>query len=286
MVQSTPSLILTKRHLSLAKLLRYYRVNKITCPEEIDIRSRVDKLLGCYGVMEIAILVGFIHPPDESFFWKEARAILEDPQISEYYTLHFPMKLPQLLLRRLQGASVSTTNGHRCFPHFVKFLRIDSQFVEKLFQSRLLRMFDSSSSDHRSLEEAIRLIGDQFIARMLLHPDERDFRDIIISELATFLDFSFKLQDLLHELGEERLVQSEVWSHYGHWFGTTGWTIEHYFHILLNQFVTCWDPKLKNHGMLDLKSRIAAVKALISDLTSSVYAEPLNKALMRANVGA
>jgi hypothetical protein len=137
-------LIQLGRRDAVETLLRYHRPHSIKSNTERYLRAGMDDfLLGC-DVLEIAILTGFIAPPDQTEFWQPFRIILGNRAVRPYFEEYYPVKLPQLLALRLEGRFNSVEKYYNTLPSFMlQFLALDRGFMETLNGRYLLRLLDS-----------------------------------------------------------------------------------------------------------------------------------------------
>src|SRR6185369_10312408 len=90
----------------LQRMLQNSPENTLRNNKEILFRKRVDALLGCYSVMEVAITGQLIPNPDpDEEFWKNAFSILDNAHVRYYYTVLHVEPLLRLLHKRLKDKS-------------------------------------------------------------------------------------------------------------------------------------------------------------------------------------
>ena len=275
--------IVHRRETPLAMLLRDYRERDVTSSREIELRAGVDDLLICCDVLEIATLAGYIAPPvGGAEFWDELTVILENPQVRDYYVTFYPMKLPQLLAHRLRRRHTQVEkDGSALAPSIVEFLALDQRFMATLNDGFLLRMLDSFEIDGYWFSDIVSIVADpgDFIRRLLLPPEEQEVPDKVVHELSTFLQFCFDLQQLLRRLEYVPLLQSEVWSHYGYWFGIIGEELNEQLGVALDQFLR-WTPIGPDQQAAgEIQDYVAQARHALGVLTSPTFAAPVNRLL-------
>lgn len=274
---TAPRVIRKLQNHQLGALLAYYREKGIVCPPEIDLRVRVESLLNYYSVLEIASLANFIPPPDDSLFWRGAQMVLEHPVIRQYYTVNYPMALPQLLLLRIHGQHTAVAKDDSAWCHFVNFLKLDQKFNEDLHEKNFLRLLDGFRIDNFGFKEAMRVSREELILRMLLPPDQRDVRTEVVHEFSLFIEFCFNLRDLLQQLISEPLLQSEIWHRYGYWFGALGDRVEQDVGSALNQFQPMDHKAAAGTAAVRIGRCISEARILLRDLTSNTWSRAVEE---------
>ena len=271
-----------RRHQELAVLLRHYRERPITDPDEMDMRAAVDDLMICCDVLEIGVLAAFLPPPDDSDFWRSIKTLLANPELRQYYATYYPLKLPQLLHRRLTGrhSSVETTAPDGAGLMF-QFLALDHRFMATLNDGYLLRMLDSFSIGEYRFNDVVRLIASpqEFVRRITLPPEERSVPDQALYEFSLFVQFSANLHELLGRMAPYPLLQSEVWNHYGYWYGIIGSELNEQLSAALAQFLQ-WKPNGENAAIADeIREDVRQGQHVLAALTSGAYSRPVERLL-------
>jgi hypothetical protein len=273
-----PKLIRAKKNIQLADLLRFYRENAITCPNEIDVLTPIDDLLKYYSVMELAATAGCIHPPDDSTLWKEAKWILENGEVRKYYREFYPLKLPQLFLLRLQRHHTAMANDDPVINFFPRFFEMDRLFTKSLENGCLLRMLDGFRVDGYWFTDMLPLFRDKNpLMEHALSAEDGDVKVEVLVEFATFLRFCSGLRKLLNTLEKQPLLQSELWNHYAYWFDTMGKQVRLYVNAALDQLLISSTAIGKNTALIE--SYVTAARISIEDLTSEAYAGVANDVL-------
>jgi hypothetical protein len=263
----------------LANLLRDYRERAIDDPAEIRLRASVDDLMICCDVLEIASLAGFIHPPDDSPLWTTLRVVLANEQVQDYYTEFYPQKLPQLLHRRLEGKHTKVEDDPEVGSFLIQFLALDRRFMATLNDGYLLRMLDSFVIDGVTFDDLVEIVAEpeEYIGRILLPPKKRGVEDEGLHELSLFMQFSSGLYDLLRRMENHPLLQSEVWSHYGYWYGIIGQELNDQLASALNQFLK-WEPNgERSDAAMEIQREVGRAKGVLKELTSTVYSRPVDR---------
>ena len=271
-----------KKHLYLSTLLRDYRERAVRDPKEIELRAAVDALLIGYSVMEMAVLSGFILPPEASPFWKEAESILSNNQMRRYYVEFYPIRLPQLLLLRLQGRHTATeAQSPTLIGTLLQFLELDYRFMRELNDSELLRMLDSFWYGGVGFPHIVDLIAskDEFVRSMLRPPEERDLRDKVLHQFSLFMQFCFDLQALLDRVDKHPLLQSELWHHYSYWFGIIGQQMQRQLGEAVDQFLAWEAAGASKEQATEIRDYVAKANAVVKKLVSPSYREPVDRLL-------
>jgi hypothetical protein len=279
--------IARREHMQLANVLRDHHRQSVYSPRERFLRAGVDDLLLCYSVLEIAALTRFIGEPDGGAFWEEAKSILGNTQVRNYYEKFYPVSLPQLLRVRLSSAHGRVETNSESLPNlFLEFLALDRRFMVTLNDSFLLSMLDSFTIRGHRFSDIVKLIAEpeEFIRRLLLPPGSREIPDQVLQDFSHFLQFSIDLHNLLGDLQNYPLVQSEIWSHYSYWFGIIGEKLQKRMGEALNQFLS-WVPSNKNDQRTkEIQNYVANADGIIKGLTSPIYEAPVRRLLEQARL--
>jgi hypothetical protein len=277
-------LILAKGNEDLASLLRNHRFRSIKTDKERYLRAGMDDfLLGC-DVLEIAILTGFIDPPEPTVFWQRFGVILGNKEARLYFEQYYPVKLPQLLALRLQGRFIQTEQEDSMLTSFMlQFLALDRGFMESLNGRYLLKLLDSFRIDGYRFNDIAALISHPktFVERILLPPKKRTVPDIALQELVLFFQFAESLQKLLNGAADRPLVQAEAWSHYSYWFEKLGVKLNQQLGSALDRFLT-WQPVGDElQGKVEIQIYVNQAKLVLHQLTIVPYSHLVDAVLQQ-----
>jgi hypothetical protein len=264
-------LILSGKKNEVTTLLRNHRFHPVKSKSERYLRAGMDDfLLGC-DVLEIAILTGFIGPPDQTKFWNPFRTILGNKEVRPYFEEYYPVKLPQLLALRLESKLnfVEEDKDNRLSSFMLRFLALDRGFMENLNGRYLLRLLDSFKIQGYRFSAVSNLISqpDLFVERILIPPESREVPDIALQELLQFFQFAESLEGLLLNAEGSPLVCAEAWSHYSYWFDKIGDKLNKQLGSALDKFLN-WEPiGKKPEAKADIQRYVRNAKVTILHLT-------------------
>ncbi|MEP6780478.1 MAG: hypothetical protein ABJC26_11360 [Gemmatimonadaceae bacterium] len=276
-------LIYSEKDGDLRRLLRDHNEEAIVLTTEMNFRASVDELLIWFSVLEIATVAGFIAPPTHQFeFWKSIQTILSNNRVERYYKKYYPTRLPEMLLRRINGEleEVEAFN-EELSRTMIQFLALDRRFMSKLNDSTLILLLDDFVIKGYDFSDVVKRIRDpeKFIKSLTLAPPKRDALDDAIIELNVFLVFLKDLQRLLSGMSDYPLFQSEVWNHYGYWFETIHEDFQSQINSALDQFLH-WTPvDGKEDAVNSIQREIASARGVLTDLVSTKYATVVRRHL-------
>jgi hypothetical protein len=263
----------------LAHLLRDHRKETVQSQTEIAFRDRVDELLTYCGILEIGSLAKFIDGPDGAPLWSTLGMILSNPAVRNYYVQYYPVRLPYLLHARIRGEhSLGESESSEVHSLMIDFLRLDHRFDSLFGEGYLLPMLDHFTYGDIGFDDVVQSIQQpgRFIDALLRPENERDITEIAIQELSALVQFSYDLKRLLDRAGAYPLLQSEMWHHFGYWYGSVGTRMRSGLGEALDQFLR-WQPEgEQEEALAEIREEIARAKAVIYALTSSSYSTAAN----------
>jgi hypothetical protein len=206
----------------LNRLLRYHGDEGVYDSDEIDHRDAVDDLLSFYSLIEIACLVGVVPQPDE---WPPdlkaaATADLTDPSVRRYYEDFYPLALPVLLRRRLQGPGVTVESQTGVgYSPFMQFLDVNAIVLGDEQVKTFLMFLDSFHFGGVSLSDLCEVMAEpaSFFRHMAVEPADQEAIQHGLHGFLKFLTFCRELDMLIVRAADHPAFQSAAWLHYGYW---------------------------------------------------------------------
>jgi tetratricopeptide (TPR) repeat protein len=277
----------TWKPMQLGRLLRYHSPVGVYEDEEKKRRGEMDDLLNGCSVVEIAVQIGFIAPPDGQEFWLALRQILENRQVEKFFAKHYPLPLPQLMQLRLKGANLNCLRptADRT-ASFMEFLALDQRFQRNhnnndLDQVMFLDLLDDFYVEDYDFDSFVRDLKQpsKLVQAVLLPPAKRNFSQRMLNEFTLFIQFCFDLYAVLSRLNNQPLLQSAIWSHYSYWFQIIGEELHEQLGKALEKFLD-WKPPTGNRETASqIQQYVREAGAVLSDLTSQRYAGPIQEIL-------
>jgi hypothetical protein len=264
----------------MKRMLRHHGEWPVSDSYEIQFRDAVDDLIVCYNVLEVAITGGLIlQPENNSQFWNDARVILENEFVRYYYVNLYPERLPQLLLLRLQCKFGYIEDGPTRVL-VMSFFDLDRQFIQNHRGRYLLKMLDDFTiAGYRFLDVSSLLESpEKFIKSLLKNPDEKSILDEAVHELDLFLEFCFKLYDMILRSEPWPLLQSEIWLRYSYWFDIIGVQLNHHLGKALDKFLT-WPPLSADQNLSEIQNYVDRARRTLKYLLSAKYTSYADKML-------
>ncbi|MEM7247373.1 MAG: hypothetical protein AAF533_18680 [Acidobacteriota bacterium] len=209
----------------VSRTLRDHRPHGQTVSDrdEIHLRDAMDELLGWYSVVEIGCLIGFFPNPLPEPLATDARTLLSHDDVRPFYERHYPLVLPQHLLRRLEGQGLGEPHP-RAAALFIELLEATRVLDEDRDVLSWLRCLDDyrvskggvvvSSLDH-VLET---LESPQLFLEVSADTSSREPLARAVRGFGKFLAFAQDFHRLLERMSDEPLLQSAAWHLNGYWF--------------------------------------------------------------------
>jgi hypothetical protein len=206
----------------LERLLRFHGDEPIKDASEIYLRECVDQLLSFYSVLEIASLISFVPEVDGTGdFWGRIHRNLSMAAVREYYERKYPLLLPVLLRKRIEGDLLLKVDGsEQLTPRFLEFLSLDDRLRQDQDVRIFLRLVDDFTVKGVRFGDLLEVVGRQgeFLDRILRPPGKRDILDDSISGFRRYVEFLGTLVEMLDSVQFSPVFQSALWQYYCYWF--------------------------------------------------------------------
>ncbi|HMP72081.1 MAG TPA: hypothetical protein PKE55_02350 [Kiritimatiellia bacterium] len=265
----------------LKRMLRDYREDPVYNPDEIAFRDSVDDLMTFCNVIEYAAtgrLIGM--QPSSKWSWAPLAKILRNIHVQKYYMNFYPDRLPQLLLKRLDG-EYEAVDGEGVEKHCLKFMELDRQFVRHHRSGCLLKLLDDFTiggvrfSDVTSKFET----PDSVLESLLKADSEKDVVDEAMSEFGQFLSFCGVLVAGLDQAEKYPLLQAEAWARYAYWFEIIELKMKRRLGRTLDKFVAWKAPGGKENAVKEIQEFVVATKTTLNKLFSNDYGTRIDSIL-------
>lgn len=271
----------------LKRLLRHHEQEPVTEQVEVDTRDDFDYMLAYYGLIEIAALIELVPDPLPQETLKSASTVLSNKYVQRYYTDHYKLLLPQMLLARIAGENtLKEKNG--AIPIFGEFLQIGSQLNDKAVET-LLWFLDNGYNGNHGWETTEKILSDPEETLEALKTPYKEANDSqrAVSGFGKFMNFAVAFHELLERTENFPYLQSAMWHYHGYWFDKLGGRLRNRFGSVLDHFAE-WSTRsapLQQYGELseeDLwnlnqeaeRSR-NKVKGVLEELTSQKFGKLL-----------
>ncbi|MGO6788700.1 hypothetical protein ACCS70_18765 [Rhizobium ruizarguesonis] len=198
----------------LGHLLRHHDQEPVTDEREIMTRAELDSLLHGLSVIEIGCLAGVL--PEHPAVAEAVTALLRLPEVSNYFTQHYPLTLPAKLLERVWEGSRRSTDPDPYW--FGRLLALDGTFSRSAMRYFLMFVdgfwfeeinFGHLSRSLQSHESCLRAIATPHRERTALQKG--------IAGTEQFLIFCDDLVSLREETAHDALRESLL-ELYRYWF--------------------------------------------------------------------
>ncbi len=193
---------------------------------ETWLRDEIDYLLGYYGIIEIAMMIGFVDElPTE--FQEQHLPILADAAMRRYYEWNYPVEMPRRFRERLQlGIGRSVPGSPELEAAFHEFLELTRQVErDEDFESFLWALDGGWREDEDGACDIARvnkvLKDPNRLARAIqTPPDERSELEAALAGFCKFIQFCEGLDAIIEYLKGRGLVSvsEAMWLLHGYWF--------------------------------------------------------------------
>lgn len=203
----------------LAYLLRHHRdpPGRVSDPFEIEFRDRVDELLDYFGLLEIALHVGFIREADDPKYWSNVATILNQPAVRRFYVDHYPQTLPELLRRRLaNNRQLRTVNAP---PNLlIEFLSLTERLNSDKDLGRFLAFMDSFFFGDVTFSDVLDVLEDPTeVARHALRKRPEPIGQALRG-FDKMLQFIVAFDSLSRRAKKWPTFEARLWHFGGYWF--------------------------------------------------------------------
>lgn len=205
---------------ALAHLLRDHRSNGIH-GDDIAKREGFDLLLHFYGLVEIGIWTGDFPEQLPERFADDARCVLSAPAVRDYYEVHYPLALPGLLRRRLEGRPVVAAGSQHSSGRFGAFLELSGPLQRDQDIDAFLWLLDGGSYGDVNLTSMIRILRERrdFLNALSTKSPNREYDAAAAVGFSKFLDFCSNFQSLLQRTQAQPMLRAGFWYAHAYWFG-------------------------------------------------------------------
>jgi hypothetical protein len=262
----------------LAHLLRFHGDDPVVDASDIYLRDCVDQLLSFYSLLEIALLISFVPEVDAGVdFWRRIRRNLSMDAVREYYESKYPLLLPVLLRKRIDGDLLLKVDGSEIARLFLDFLSLEDRFRQDQDVQIFLRLVDDFTVREIRFDDLLDLVGrqDEFLGRILKSPEERDVLDQGVSGFRRYVDFLGALVELLDSARIYPVFQSALWQYYCYWFVEMRSKLTDKVVSAASRF-RAWDAIQSDETKrASVVGFIEETKRIVGDLTSGEYGTAL-----------
>ena len=209
--------ILAGKEKWLANILRHHLETKegVYLESEMDFRDETDYLIKFYSLLEVAMLAGFIPSRLPEHLRKEVITILDNPFVKKYYTINYPLLLPQVILKAALKNKAQKICGNQT--GFRDLLLTD--YKEDDDVEAFLALLDGFSYYGKNIDDFNRLLSNKAMITELL---KRPRKDETLFEKAfwgfiKYSDYMNSYEELLRKC-EHDLFRSAIWHYRSYWF--------------------------------------------------------------------
>ncbi|MFN8166803.1 MAG: hypothetical protein U0X76_11730 [Bacteroidia bacterium] len=212
-------LITNNRNTKLKTLLRNHKVSGIH-GKEIELRDNIDKLLFFYSLLEVAAIADYINLESDSRLVKEIKMILGNKYLRKYYEEFYPLLLPQLLLRRVNGNWIEKVADENAENIFVEFTHLNSTIEKNERVELFLNFIDDIRFNGEGITDLNKILFSPELLRehIQITPQKQSYKDKALLGFFIYLDFIKRFDSLLTRAKDYKSVQSAMWHFHSYWF--------------------------------------------------------------------
>lgn len=206
---------------SLQKLLRNHYVEPIDSILEVKQRDDIDFLIDYYSILEIGLIANYFPNPLPPNVENEIKHILNDDFVKRYYTKHYPISLPQLILRQ-----VIENEGQRYFDHhtthnsatlFERFLILNHYVKNDKDIDQFLWFLDDGWDHGYAISDLWNVLDNDQILIHKLRSTKNHPLNSALWGFIKYTQFLTDFADLIKDSEEDKLLQSAFWHHQSYW---------------------------------------------------------------------
>jgi hypothetical protein len=252
--------------------------------EETWRRDEFDYLLGFYGIVEIAAMIGFVGKMPAEF--RDAHLpILRHPAVRRYYEWNYPLELPRRLRKRLMEGMAGVEPHRRLSVKFFAFLELTRVIERDDDVESFLWTLDGGWREYPSgtecdidiVRKALRK-PERFIEALQIPQKERNEVQLALNGFYKFIQFCEEFEKLLCQLQAVPEVAEAMWLHHAYWFTQFEMQIGRNFLRTLEELGKWETEKMdelggEEEGAPSFKERVREIEKVISALAVPPLAE-------------
>lgn len=205
----------------LPVLLRHHGEREVVDLTEIGQRDDVDDLLSFCSLLELASLSGFTAARPSGRGAEELQRVLEMAPLRQFYTQHYPVKLPRLFLRRLRGERSDVEPDVAISESlFRQFTSLTEPIVKDPDVRRFTRLLDDFTlRGGFRLQHLEAVLGDlaQFMDHVTRAPEESNSLSSASRGFLRFANFAVEFRELLGTAEPCPNLRAGMWHYHSYW---------------------------------------------------------------------
>lgn len=251
--------------LKLWHLLRHHEQEGIT-EGETWLRDAYDYLLGFYGVVEIASMIGFVPALPAEFVSTHLR-ILTHPAVRQYYEWNYPQDLPRRLRERiLYRIEYAIDTNERTVPLFYEFLELIACLEQDSPMESFLWALDDGTREDKEGEVDIEVIRSALKSPHqlfgALQTGKKTEKQNALVGFSNFIDFCESFSALLCRVDNPQLAEA-MWLYPAYWFRQFKSSIGDEMKATVRALVTWNVPK---SDVALVRQRVSHLEKLVDNL--------------------
>ncbi|MEN9910383.1 MAG: hypothetical protein RLZZ540_3542 [Bacteroidota bacterium] len=207
---------------NLKILLRNHKTNPVISFLEVKERDNIDFLIDYYSILEIGLISGYLPNPLPLKIENEAKKILTNEFLNKYFTKHYPLLLPQLLVKQLTKHSGQpyfdksySTNSSTIYDRFLmlrQFIKDDTDIDQFLW------FLDDGYTAGYTILDLWNILADKSLIEYKLGRNNKHPLNSALWGFVKYIQFLSDFAALLRDAEKDTLLQAALWHHQSYWF--------------------------------------------------------------------
>jgi hypothetical protein len=262
----------------LADLLRHHD-RPVSLIAEIYLRDCFDELLSFYSLLEVASQIEYVPTPLPAALAASAQEVLRNPSVMEFYQTHYPLVLPRVFARRIDGdlPLVEKSDAAAATRVFLEFLGLELRFRRNREVALVLRLLDSFVIGGITIQDVIAALGtpDERFNEALAARTSRNILGSAVRGLFAVISHFRRVDRLLQKCEGSPLFQSSLWYYHEYWLTSLAGSLRQAVDQTLENLLR-WNQEEDDREASEEDAK--DLKASIARLTSDRYRRPLLEA--------
>lgn len=259
---------------TLLTLLRDHRIEGIYTDEEVISRDNVDYLMQYYSLIAVGMLGNLLPQQLGTDMEQEVKLVLTNEAVIPYYTNHYPLFLPQLLLKAINADDpiIDNVPYQTAYPVYMQAIDLITQRVNDKNIEMFLWFMDDGYAGNENINSLIAMLQNDEALQESFNKKHLGLTDMALRGMINYYAFMDEFYDLLQKLNDYRLFQSAVWHLEGYWFREIRSDLENIIDVTIQ---IAQEKKNDFAELQDQKASMDLFKNKVTQLLSDQFATQL-----------
>jgi hypothetical protein len=216
------TLIKKNEEVNLKILLRDHKVDTINSFLEVKERDNIDFLIDYFSILEIGLISGYLPNPLPRKTENEAKYLLTNEFLNKYFTKHYPLLLPQLLVKQITKYTgeqyFNKSYSANSFAIYDRFLILRQFIKDDKDIDQFLWFLDDGYTAGYTISDFWNVLADQNLIEYKLGRSNRHPLNSALWGFIKYVQFLSDFASLLKDAKEDSLLQAALWHHQSYWF--------------------------------------------------------------------